>query len=142
MIARGQGAIVNVSSRLAYSPGMPSPPLPKRATYGGAKAYINTFTQILANELEGTGVRVQALLPGVVQTEFHHQVGIDPSTYPANIVMAPEDVVQACLAGLELGEVICVPALEDLSLLAQVDESQRRLFEQSRSGSLASRYRS
>ena len=141
MIARGQGAVINVSSRLAFSATLPSPPLPKRATYAATKAYINTFTQILANELEGTGIRVQALCPGVVQTEFHQQVGIDPGSYPASIVMKPEDVVEASLAGLELGEVICMPALVDLDLLKQIDESQRRLFEQSRSGTLAGRYR-
>jgi len=142
MIARGQGAVINVSSRLAFSAMIPSPPLPKRATYAATKAYINTFTQILANELEGTGVRVQALCPGVVQTDFHQQVGIDPTSYPASIVMTPEDVVEASLAGLARGEVICVPALDDPNLLRQFDESQRHLFDQSRSGSIAERYRS
>lgn len=141
MIARGKGGIINVSSRLAFSAVLPSPPLPRRATYAATKAYINTFTQILANELEGTGVRVQALCPGVVQTEFHQRVGVDSSQYPAALVMTPEDVVTASLAGLDRGEVVCVPALEDLSLLAHVDESQRHLFEQSRTGSLAQRYR-
>jgi hypothetical protein len=52
------------------------------------------------------------------------------------------DVVEACLAGLERGEVVCVPALEDPSLLAQIDESQRYLFERTRSGAIADRYRS
>ena len=66
MLARGRGAIVNVSSRLAFSGPLGSPPLPKRATYAAAKAYINTFTQILADELAGTGVQVQALCPGMV----------------------------------------------------------------------------
>ncbi len=141
MIARGQGGVINVSSRLAYSAPLPSPPLPKRATYAASKAYINTFTQILANELEGSGVRLQALCPGVVQTEFHQQVGIDPTSYPASIVMTPEDVVEASLLGLARGEVICMPALDDPGLLAQVDESQRQLFEQSRTGRLAERYR-
>lgn len=140
MIARGQGAIINVSSRLAFSATLPSPPLPKRATYAATKAYINTFTQILANELDGTGVRMQALCPGVVQTEFHQQVGIDSTSYPVGIVMSPEDVVKASLTSLERGEVICIPALKDLDLLKQIDESQRRLFEQTRSGTLAERY--
>jgi short-subunit dehydrogenase len=142
MIARGHGAVINVSSRLAFTATIPSPPLPKRATYAASKAFINTFSQLLANELEGTGVRVQALCPGVVQTEFHQHVGADPASFPAGIVMTPEDVVAGSLAGLARGEVICVPALEDLDLLAQAGESQRRLFEQSRSGGVAQRYRS
>jgi short-subunit dehydrogenase len=142
MMARGQGSIINVSSRLAFSGTLPSPPLPKRATYAATKAYINTFTQILANELDGTGVRVQALCPGVVRTEFHQNVGLDPASFPAGIVMTSEDVVQASMAGLARGEVICVPALDDPDLLTQVAESQRQLFEKSRSGSMAERYRS
>lgn len=141
MIARGRGSIINVSSRLAFTGSMGSSQLPKRATYAGANAFINTFSQLLQSELEGTGVQVQALCPGVVQTEFHEQVGIDPSRYPATIVMKPEDVVQASLAGLKLGEVICVPAMEDLNLLTQIQESEKRFFELTRSGSLAERYR-
>jgi short-subunit dehydrogenase len=63
MIAAGRGAIINVSSRLAFSAALPSPPLPKRATYAGSKAFINAFSQLLAGELQGTGVKVQALCP-------------------------------------------------------------------------------
>jgi hypothetical protein len=54
--------------------------------------------------------------------------------------MTPEDVVSASLAGLELGEVICVPTLGDVSLLRQIHESETQLFDLSRSGSLAMRY--
>jgi short-subunit dehydrogenase len=142
MITRKQGAIINVSSRLAFSGSMGSSQLPKRATYVSTKAFINAFSQLLQSEIEGTGVQVQTLCPGVVQTEFHEHVGIDPNRYPAAMVMKPEDVVQASLAGLKLGEVICVPALEDTSLLTQIQESEKRFFELTRSGSLAERYRS
>ena len=141
MLARGRGSIINVSSRLAFSGAMGSSRLPKRATYVGANAFINAFSQLLQSELEGTGVQVQALCPGAVATEFHEQAGIDANRYPAAIVMKPEDVVQASLAGLKLGEVICVPALEDIDLLTQIQESERQFFERTRSGSLATRYR-
>src|SRR5262245_12763123 len=47
MIKRSRGAIINVSSRLALSASLSSPPLPKRAVYAATKAYINTFSQIL-----------------------------------------------------------------------------------------------
>ncbi len=142
MIARGKGSIVNVSSRLAFSGPIGSSQLPKRATYAGANAFIITFTQLLQSELDGTGVRVQALCPGVVQTEFHEQAGIDPNRYPAAIVMKSEEVVQASLTGLALGEVICVPVMEDPGLLTQIQESEKKFFEQTRSGTLAERYRS
>ncbi len=141
MIARGHGAIINVSSRLAFSAALSAPTMPKRATYAATKAYINTFTQILHDELAGTGVRVQALCPGVVRTEFHERMGQDPARIPAAIVMSPEDIVVASLAGLKLGEVICVPALDDPGLVAQIEQDQRQLWEHSGGNTIANRYR-
>jgi hypothetical protein len=140
MLARKKGAIINVSSRLAFSGSLGSAQLPKRATYVGAKAFINAFSQLLHSELEGTGVQVQALCPGVVPTEFHQKVGADFNNFPAAIVMKAEDVVNASLAALKTGEVICIPALDDLALLNQIQESERQLFDVTRTGSLARRY--
>src|SRR5438132_79077 len=73
MVARGQGAIVNVASMLAFSSTVPAAaPLPKRAVYAACKAYLVALTELLHRELEGTGVRVQALCPGLVGgTPFH-----------------------------------------------------------------------
>jgi hypothetical protein len=141
MIVRRKGAVINVSSRLAFSGSLPSPPLPKRAVYAATKSYINTFSRIVANEVAGTGVRVQALCPGVVRTEFHEVQGMDASRFPVGI-MAPEDVVAASLAGLERDEVICIPALDDPDLLAAIEESERRLLEGSSGGEPSKRYRS
>jgi uncharacterized protein len=62
MMARGRGAIINVSSLLAFSASVPAAAsLPKRATYAATKAYLNAFTALLHNELQGTGVRMQVL---------------------------------------------------------------------------------
>jgi len=141
MLRRGHGSVINVSSRLAFSGPVTGERLPKRATYAGTKAFINTFTQVLSHELEGTGVRVQALCPGVVRTEFHLRAGADPDRFPAEIVARPEDVVQASLAGLRLGEVICLPGMEDTSLLRRLEDDQREFFERSGAGSLAGRYK-
>ena len=141
MIARGRGAIINVSSRLAFSAPLGSARLPKRAVYAGANAFINTFSQLVQSELEGTGVQVQALCPGLVATEFHSHVSADTGRFPATIVMQPDELVSASLAGLKLGEVICVPAMEDTNLLAQIYESEKRFFEQSNGGAAASRYK-
>jgi len=140
MIQRRHGSIINVSSRLAFSGSLGSSQMPKRATYAGANAYINAFTELLQSELDGTGVQVQALCPGIVATEFHTIQGADPNSYPAAIVMTPEDLVSASLAGLKLGEVICVPALEDISLLTQIQEDEKKMFESSRTAGVAKRY--
>jgi hypothetical protein len=56
------------------------------------------------------------------------------------MVMSPEDIEQASLAGLKLGEVICIPARDDPGLMDTVKESERRLLEQSNGGKLAKRY--
>jgi short-subunit dehydrogenase len=140
MIARGHGSIINVSSRLAFSGSLNAPNLPRRAVYAATKAYVNTFTQILDNELAGTGVKVQALCPGVVLTEFHQRMGLDPARIPGSMVMQPADLVEASLVGLRRGEVICVPALDDPDRLARLDEDQRSVWEHSGSGTIAPRY--
>ena len=142
MIARGHGAIINVSSRLAFSAALSAPNMPKRATYAATKAYVNTFTQLLHDELAGTGVQVQALCPGVVRTEFHERMGQDPARIPAAIVMTPEDIVEASLAGLRLGEVVCVPSLDDPGLLTPIQQDERQLWEHSGGNAIAVRYRS
>jgi short-subunit dehydrogenase len=70
MLRRGKGAVVNVASILALSGALPPSPLPYRAVYAGAKAFILAFTEALSGELAGSGVQVQACLPGLVDTEY------------------------------------------------------------------------
>ena len=113
-------------------------PMRKRANYAATKAFINTFTELLSHELEGTGVKIQALCPGVVRTEFHDELGGRPEGVP---VLEPADVVAASLAGLSLGEVICVPQLPDLSRLEGIATAQRALWDQARVATVAERYR-
>ena len=139
MLARGSGAIINVSSMLAFSAGMDQPFLPKRATYAATKAFVNAFTETLAGELVGTGVKVQALCPGVVRTEFHDVDG-KPALRPNVPVMEPKDVVEASLAGLALGDVICSPALADRSLLDHERQARDAVFGGGRGAELSSRY--
>ena len=125
MVPRSHGTIINVSSLLAFSQTLPSPPLPKRATYAATKAYIHAFTQILHSELQGTGVQVQVLCPALVWTEFHAKVNLDTSFIAPDMRLNPEEVVNASLKGLELGEVVCIPALNDPAILTEFEERQR-----------------
>lgn len=64
MLARGHGRILNVGSTAAMIPG------PLHATYHASKAFVNSFSQALANELEGKGITVTMLAPGPVDTDF------------------------------------------------------------------------
>jgi uncharacterized protein len=139
MLARKSGAIVNVSSMLAFTAGMDQPHLPKRATYAATKAFANAFSEILALELVGTGVKVQALCPAVVRTEFHDVDG-KPVLRPNVPIMEPEDVVEASLAGLALGDVICTPALADRGLIDTEREARHAVFSNGRGSELSPRY--
>ncbi|MFD7876048.1 SDR family NAD(P)-dependent oxidoreductase [Streptomyces sp. NPDC059766] len=137
MQERAHGKIINVAGMIAFSgPADPSV-MPRRAAYAGSLAYLVAMSQTLSAELAGTGVQVQVLCPGVVATEFHTRQGMDLSTVPR---MSAEDVVTAGLRGLELGEVVCAPGVEDTGLLDAVFQADLAAFG-GQSPELASRYR-
>jgi uncharacterized protein len=141
MIERGTGGIINISSVVALSGTLPPNPLPYRAIYAGAKAFMLAFTQTLAGELNGTGVRVQVCLPGRVRTEFHTLQGIDISKLPR--MMSADDLVTASLSGLAQDEIVCVPALTDAALLNRISEAQIAVLQAAGlQPAIAERYRS
>jgi len=137
MIARGSGGVITVASLLALSGTLPASPLPNRVTYAAGKAFQVAFSQLLAGELAGTGVRVMVCCPGVVATEFHTVQGMDMSVLPR---MSSEDVVQAALAALEAGEVTCAPGVDDPELWTRLAEAQTGVIFASKP-ELAPRYR-
>lgn len=137
MLARGAGTIVNVAGMIAFAGPAPSSVMPRRAIYGGSLAYTVAMSQTLHAELEGTGVNVHVVCPGVVATEFHEVQGLDLSAVPR---MSAEDVVTAALTGIELGEVVSAPGVEDYSLLQAVFDADLAAFG-AQSPQLASRYR-
>ncbi len=134
---RGEGTVINVAGMIAFSGPAPPSQMPYRAVYAGALAHLVAMSQALSAELQGTGVTVQVLCPGVVATEFHERQGLDLSAIPR---MAAQDVVTAALRGLELGEVVCAPGVEDPRLLDAVFEADLRAFG-AQSPELATRYR-
>ncbi|SDY98072.1 hypothetical protein SAMN03159453_01881 [Pseudomonas sp. NFIX28] len=106
--AAGRGAIINIASVVALIPES------FNATYSATKAYVLSLTQSLAAELDGKGVQVQAVLPGVTRTEiFWERSGIDAQGIPAEMVMDATEIVDAALAGFDQGELITIPSLPD-----------------------------
>ena len=101
----GRGTIINIASVVAL--------FPERfnATYSASKAYVLSLTQSLNAELDGTGVKVQAVLPGVTRTEIWERSGIDATQIPAEMVMEAGEMVDASLAGLDQGELVTIPSL-------------------------------
>lgn len=111
--------------------------MPYPGVYAGAKAFMLAFTQTLAGELWGTGVKVQVCLPAVVEAEFHSEAA---ALFKK---MSADDVVTACVSGLALGELVCVPALPDAALIASLGETQRTILKAAvtNRSTLAERYR-
>ncbi|MFI1996901.1 SDR family NAD(P)-dependent oxidoreductase [Actinoplanes sp. NPDC020271] len=137
MQARGEGTIINVAGMIAFSGPAPASAMPRRAVYAGSLAFAVAMSQTLSAELEGTGVRVQVLCPGVVATEFHERQGMDLSAIRR---MSADEVVTASLRGLERGEVVVAPGVEDASLLEAIFAAELAAFN-GQSPELASRYR-
>ena len=121
MVERKRGGIINVSSMAGLQPG------PCNATYSATKAFVNSFTEALHEELRGTGVQVQALCPGFTRTEFQQRAGIDTSDLPAFAWMSAEAVVDASLAGLGRGDVVLVPGFGNRVLAAVAGSAPRPL---------------
>ena len=138
MVARREGTIINVSGMLAFSGPVPAGKLPlRRAVYTGTLAHIVALSQVLHEELKPQGLRIQALCPGVVATEFHQRQGLDLSAVAR---MSADDVVTASLRGLDLGEVVCAPGVERSDLLDAVFDADLAAFG-AQAPQLAQRYR-
>lgn len=103
MIERRQGAIVQVSSLVGLAA------TPMNATYGATKAFVNSFGEALHEELRGSGVRIQILQPGFTRTELQQRAGMNVTAVPDLAWMEPTAVVDASLASLRRGELVCVP---------------------------------
>jgi short-subunit dehydrogenase len=137
MRERGEGTIINMAGMIAFSGPAPRSQPPRRVVYAGTLAYLVAMSQTLGAELEGTGVNVQVVCPGVVATEFHERQGLDLGGVPR---MTAEDVVTASLRGLELGETVCAPGVEDAGLLDAIFQADLAAFG-AQSPELATRYR-
>jgi len=101
MAHRRRGAIINLASVVGFQP------FPHFAVYAATKAFVLSFTEALAEELRGTGVRLLALCPGAVKTEidvFAHNEGL-LGKLPS---LTAEQVVKAGLRALDHGRVVKV----------------------------------
>ncbi|CAL9555255.1 SDR family NAD(P)-dependent oxidoreductase [Streptomyces griseomycini] len=100
MRERGRGGVVNVASTAAFLP---------RGTYGASKAWVVQFTQGAALDLAGNGVRLMALCPGFVRTEFHERAGMGTDNIPNWMWLDADKVAAAALADLARGKTVSVP---------------------------------
>jgi uncharacterized protein len=121
MVERRGGAIVNVVSMSAFQP------VPYLATYAATKAFVLSLTEALAVELKGTGVKVQALCPGNIPTEFQQVAGTERVAFTRTPSMPAAAVAEASLRALERGPVVVLPGTRDRLMLALQRFAPRRL---------------
>jgi short-subunit dehydrogenase len=102
MVRRQRGGVLNVSSVagfFAVSPG---------STYSATKAWVTAFSESVAYQVHSAGVRVTALCPGLVRTEFHDRAGIAVARIPGWAWLDADRVAADGLRALERGTVVRV----------------------------------
>lgn len=104
MIGAGAGAVLNVASIAAFQP------LPGLATYAATKAFVQSFSEAVHEELRGTGVSVTVLCPGPVPTEWAETAGAQ-SWMVGPALVSPERVADDAIVGMEQGKRSVVPGI-------------------------------
>jgi short-subunit dehydrogenase len=102
-IERRKGGILNVASVAGFLPG------PGMAVYYATKAYVLSFSEALHHELKDRGVRVTALCPGPVSTEFQARAGIVGNIFPRLLSRSAGRVAREGYRGLKEGRRVVVP---------------------------------
>jgi uncharacterized protein len=119
---RNEGVIINIASILAVHA------LPVSSVYSGTKAFVLNFSRGLQQELAGTGVRVQVVLPAATATDLWDISGVPLAALPQETVMSAENLVDAALAGFDQGESITWPSMADAGLWERYDTARSNLF--------------
>jgi short-subunit dehydrogenase len=108
MLARDSGRILNVGSVAGFQPG------PLLAVYHATKAYVNSFSEALAEELKDTNVSVTLLCPGPTDTGFFHRADLEDSrVFESGMLMEPEEVAEIAYEALMDGERVIIPGMSN-----------------------------
>lgn len=122
MRRRQSGRILNVASTAAFQPG------PLMAVYYATKAYVLSFSEAIANELEGTGITVTALCPGPTESEFQERSGMKESKLvKGKKIMSAAEVAQTGYKGLMAGKTVVIPGVQNWLLAQSVRLAPRKL---------------
>ena len=109
MVERRSGAILNVASTAAFQP------LPGQAAYGGAKAFVLSYSHAIRGELRPHGVTVTALCPGPVATGFQDAAGFSDEdaeeAMPRFMWVSAEAVAKAAVDGLDANRAVVIPGI-------------------------------
>jgi short-subunit dehydrogenase len=105
MVARRGGRILNVGSVYSYAP------VPFQSVYAACKAFLQSFSASLRNELADTGVTVTLICPGITQTEFRSRAGIVEKDTTSG--MTAQDVAHLGFVETMRGKPVVIPGLEN-----------------------------
>lgn len=120
MLARKNGAIINVASTASFQP------VPYMAVYGATKAFVLSFSEALAEECRGRGVRVVALCPGMTETDFFKVAGESAKgRFMRGRTVA--DVVSTGLRALDAGHTVAIDGFAN-TLMAESPRFAPRAF--------------
>jgi short-subunit dehydrogenase len=133
-VARGTGTIINIASIVGISPET------LNGVYGGTKAYVIALSHSLQHELADKGIRIQAVLPGATATDIWEKAGLPYQKLPPSIVMSPEDMVDAALIGLDQGELVTIPGLQDGDEWIRFEDARRAISQRFGNSRPAPRY--
>ena len=134
-VARGAGTIINIASVVGISPET------LNGVYGATKAFVIAFSHSLQHELADKGIRIQTVLPGATATDLWEIAGLPWQRLPASIVMSPEDMVDAALLGLDQGELVTIPGLQDGGEWTRFEAARRAISQRFGNSVPAPRYR-
>ncbi|SCC26833.1 hypothetical protein GA0061071_110123 [Kosakonia oryzendophytica] len=133
-VENNRGTLINIASVVAFHARAGS------AVYSATKAWVLNFTRGLQEEFADSNIRIQAVLPAATATEIWGHSGITLDALPEGSVMTTEDLVDAALAGLDLGEPVTIPPVENVQLWEEWEAARLALFSAARNGKPASRY--
>lgn len=133
-VARGHGTLINISSAAALAPER------LNGSYSGSKAYLLNLSLRLQQEVAGKSVRVQVVLPGATRTAIWEKAGTDIASLRPDILMDVDEMVDAALVGLDLGEGVTIPSLPDLADWEAYESARQSLIPKLSRSSPALRY--
>ncbi|NVB39032.1 SDR family oxidoreductase [Pseudenhygromyxa sp. WMMC2535] len=107
MKARGRGQVLNVASTAAFQPG------PLMAVYYATKAYVLSFSEALAAELEGSGVSVTALCPGPTTSGFQAAAQLEGSKLIKGKMAGAAEVATHGMRALARGKAVAIPGAQN-----------------------------
>ena len=135
LVGRGAGTVINIASNVAITPET------LNGVYGGTKSFVLAFSQALNHEVAKKGVRIQAVLPGATSTDFWDVAGHSVDKLPSEIVMSAPEMVDAALAGLDLGELVTIPSLPESADWQAYENARQALAPKLSLAHAAARYR-